>query len=187
MIDGRGKSFDMLSAQLMQSCGVVGTCPLEILSSLLHQSAQVWFLGRSLMSRISPHSPRAVFSPGHGTDINSQVYTLEKVLKMKKDTLSQVVFLDEAMKVCICRHYKLRFDWVLPQLLENKPSATFWTSLGRALEKYTRDSVRSLSLSFNLACVAYPITRVSSRFHLSAADAQHGISQAVTTFPRVLC
>ena len=28
-----------------------------------------------------------------------QVYTLEKVLKMKKDPISQVVFLDEAMKV----------------------------------------------------------------------------------------
>lgn len=27
------------------------------------------------------------------------MYTLEKVLKMKKDTVSQVVFLDEAMKV----------------------------------------------------------------------------------------
>jgi len=28
-----------------------------------------------------------------------KVYTLEKVLKMKRDTISQVVFLDEAMKV----------------------------------------------------------------------------------------
>jgi len=27
------------------------------------------------------------------------VYTLEKVLKLKKDPISQVVFLDEAMKV----------------------------------------------------------------------------------------
>jgi hypothetical protein len=27
------------------------------------------------------------------------VYTLEKVLKMKKDPISQIVFLDEAMKV----------------------------------------------------------------------------------------
>ena len=32
-----------------------------------------------------------------------QVYTLEKVLKVKKDTVSQMVFLDEAMKVSICR------------------------------------------------------------------------------------
>lgn len=28
-----------------------------------------------------------------------QVYSLEKVLKMKKDPISQIVFLDEAMKV----------------------------------------------------------------------------------------
>lgn len=31
--------------------------------------------------------------------IRLQVYTLEKVLKMKKDTVTQAVFLDEAMKV----------------------------------------------------------------------------------------
>ncbi|KAJ7874696.1 Golgi transport complex subunit 5-domain-containing protein [Mycena olivaceomarginata] len=55
-----------------------------------------------------------------------KVYTLEKVLKMKRDTISQVVFLDEAMK-----------------LLENKPSVTFWTSLGKSLEKHTRDSARA--------------------------------------------
>jgi len=29
------------------------------------------------------------------------------------------------------------------KLLENKPSATFWTSLSRSLEKYTRDSSKS--------------------------------------------
>jgi hypothetical protein len=29
----------------------------------------------------------------------AQVYTLEKVLKLKKDPISQIVFLDEAMKV----------------------------------------------------------------------------------------
>ena len=32
---------------------------------------------------------------------NTQVYTLEKVLKMKKDTVSGINFLDEAMKVII--------------------------------------------------------------------------------------
>jgi hypothetical protein len=30
---------------------------------------------------------------------DTQVYTLEKVLKLKKDPISQIVFLDEAMKV----------------------------------------------------------------------------------------
>lgn len=32
-------------------------------------------------------------------DYDAQVYTLEKVLKLKKDPISQIVFLDEAMKV----------------------------------------------------------------------------------------
>ncbi len=37
---------------------------------------------------------------GAGLDCcNPQVYTLEKVLKLKKDPVSQIVFLDEAMKV----------------------------------------------------------------------------------------
>jgi hypothetical protein len=31
--------------------------------------------------------------------INHQVYTLERVLKLKKDPVSGVMFLDEAMKV----------------------------------------------------------------------------------------
>ena len=37
---------------------------------------------------------------GAGLDCcDRQVYTLEKVLKLKKDPVSQIVFLDEAMKV----------------------------------------------------------------------------------------
>jgi hypothetical protein len=32
-------------------------------------------------------------------NIFNQVYTLEKVLKIKKDTVTQTVFLDEAIKV----------------------------------------------------------------------------------------
>ena len=35
--------------------------------------------------------------------LHDQVYTLEKVLKRKKDPVSQVVFLDEAMKVTTYR------------------------------------------------------------------------------------
>ena len=31
--------------------------------------------------------------------VDGQIYTLEKVLKLKKDTSTQAVFLDEAMKV----------------------------------------------------------------------------------------
>ncbi|KAJ7287365.1 Golgi transport complex subunit 5-domain-containing protein [Mycena rebaudengoi] len=68
-----------------------------------------------------------------------KVYTLEKVLKMKRDTVSQVVFLDEAMK-----------------LLENRPSATFWTSLGKSLEKHTRDSARGSTFLQQTLSTGYP-------------------------------
>lgn len=41
-----------------------------------------------------------IFFLGAGVDCcDLQVYTLEKVLKLKKDPVSQIVFLDEAMKV----------------------------------------------------------------------------------------
>ncbi|KAF7298173.1 ACT domain-containing protein [Mycena chlorophos] len=77
-----------------------------------------------------------------------KVYTLEKVLKLKRDTVSQVVFLDEAMKV-----------------LENKPSATFWTSLAKSLEKTARDAARvSTFLQQNLS-TGYPrLLRLFHRF-----------------------
>ncbi|KAJ7497111.1 Golgi transport complex subunit 5-domain-containing protein [Mycena latifolia] len=75
-----------------------------------------------------------------------KVYTLEKVLKMKPDTISQVVFLDEAMK-----------------LLENKPSATFWTSLGKSLEKHTRDSARGSTFLQQTLSTGYP--RLLRLFH----------------------
>ncbi|KAH8119187.1 hypothetical protein DFH11DRAFT_1874064 [Phellopilus nigrolimitatus] len=55
-----------------------------------------------------------------------KVYTLEKVLQLKKDTVTQTNFMDEAMKV-----------------LENKPSATFWTVLARTLERQCKDAARS--------------------------------------------
>ncbi|PBK95675.1 hypothetical protein ARMGADRAFT_1164211 [Armillaria gallica] len=74
------------------------------------------------------------------------VYTLERVLKIKKDTVSHVVFLDEAMK-----------------LLENKPSATFWTALARSLEKNTRDAARSSMFLQQTLSTGYP--RLLRLFH----------------------
>ncbi|GLB37263.1 putative golgi transport complex subunit 5 [Lyophyllum shimeji] len=68
-----------------------------------------------------------------------KVYTLEKVLKLKKDAVTQMPFLDEALK-----------------LLENKPSATFWTSLGRSLEKHARDSAKSSTFLQQTLSTGYP-------------------------------
>lgn len=55
-----------------------------------------------------------------------KVYTLEKVLNLKKDPATGVSFLDVSMKS-----------------LENKPSSTFWASLGMTLEKCCRDASKS--------------------------------------------
>ncbi|KAJ7072504.1 Golgi transport complex subunit 5-domain-containing protein [Mycena amicta] len=77
-----------------------------------------------------------------------KVYTLEKVLKLKRDTVSQVIFLDEAMK-----------------LLENKPSATFWTALGKSLEKTARDAARSSTFLQQTLSAGYPrLLRLFHRF-----------------------
>jgi hypothetical protein len=54
-----------------------------------------------------------------------KVYTLEKVLNLKKDPLSGVSFLDEALKA-----------------IDSKPSTLFWASLGKSLDKYARDAAK---------------------------------------------
>lgn len=68
-----------------------------------------------------------------------KVYTLEKVLKLRKDHVSQVVFLDEAMKV-----------------LEEKPSLTFWHALARALEKQAKDAAKSSTFLQQTLGSGYP-------------------------------
>ncbi|KAH9941012.1 Golgi transport complex subunit 5-domain-containing protein [Amylocystis lapponica] len=68
-----------------------------------------------------------------------KVYALEKVLKLKRDPVSQVVFLDEAMKT-----------------LENKPSAIFWASLGRSLEKQARDASKGSMFLQQTLSTGYP-------------------------------
>ncbi|CDO69255.1 hypothetical protein BN946_scf185042.g157 [Trametes cinnabarina] len=68
-----------------------------------------------------------------------KVYTLEKVLRVKRDPVTDVVFLDEAMKV-----------------LENKPSTTFWASLGRSLEKNARDAAKNSSFLQQTLSTGYP-------------------------------
>jgi conserved oligomeric Golgi complex subunit 5 len=71
---------------------------------------------------------------------------LEKVLKLKKDPISQVVFLDEAMKVKSITLLR-RHGANVVQVLESKPSTTFWAALGRSLEKQTREATKSKNVS----------------------------------------
>ncbi|KAH9895023.1 Golgi transport complex subunit 5-domain-containing protein [Cubamyces lactineus] len=75
-----------------------------------------------------------------------KVYTLEKVLRIKRDPVTDVVFLDEAMKV-----------------LENKPSTTFWAALGRSLEKQARDAAKGSTFLQQTLSTGYP--RLLRLFH----------------------
>ncbi|OJA08043.1 hypothetical protein AZE42_08584 [Rhizopogon vesiculosus] len=68
-----------------------------------------------------------------------KVYTLEKVLKLKKDPVTQRSFLDDVL-----------------QVLENKPSSTFWTYLGRSLEKYARDAAKGSTFLQQTLSSGYP-------------------------------
>ena len=77
-----------------------------------------------------------------------QVYTLEKVLKLKKDAITQASFLDEAMTVRssvffnhLCSHY-ISYK----QVIENQPSLMFWTTLSHAFEVQAKEAVRGASL-----------------------------------------
>ncbi|KAF9484491.1 hypothetical protein BDN70DRAFT_825599 [Pholiota conissans] len=75
-----------------------------------------------------------------------KVYALEKVLKMKRDATTHVIFLDEAMK-----------------LLENNPSTTFWMSLSRSLQKHFQDSSKGSSFIQQTLSSGYP--RLLRLFH----------------------
>ncbi|KAG2028524.1 hypothetical protein BDR03DRAFT_1019686 [Suillus americanus] len=75
-----------------------------------------------------------------------KVYTLEKILKLKKDPITQRSFLDDVMKV-----------------LENQPSSAFWTSLGRSLEKYARDAAKGSTFLQQTLSSGYP--RLLRLFH----------------------
>ncbi len=104
-----------------------------------------------------------------------KVYTLEKVLKIKKDTVTHVVFLDETMKV-VLRHSPFRAHLTKYQLLENTPSVSFWTSLSRSLEKHARDASKS-------KCVGKLVRIQSVYCILDSSFLQQTLS---TGYPRLL-
>ncbi|KAL5485046.1 hypothetical protein ACEPAI_7688 [Sanghuangporus weigelae] len=83
---------------------------------------------------------------GELADCCIKVITLEKVLQLKKDTLTQTNFMDEAMKV-----------------LENKPSSTFWTVLARTLEKHCKEASRNSTFMQQTLSSGYP--RLLRLFH----------------------
>ncbi|GAA5906661.1 hypothetical protein JCM5296_006448 [Sporobolomyces johnsonii] len=68
-----------------------------------------------------------------------KVYTLEKVLKLKKDQSTQTSFLDEAMTV-----------------LDNKPSVLFWTTLAQAFETQAKEAARSSAFIQSMLSTGYP-------------------------------
>ncbi|WVR05941.1 hypothetical protein IAU60_002967 [Kwoniella sp. DSM 27419] len=75
-----------------------------------------------------------------------KVYTLEKVLKMKRDAVTQVEFLDEVMKS-----------------LDEKPSFTFWTTLAKAFEAQSKEAIRSSPWLQQALSTGYP--RLLRLFH----------------------
>ncbi|WWC86312.1 uncharacterized protein L201_001185 [Kwoniella dendrophila CBS 6074] len=75
-----------------------------------------------------------------------KVYTLEKVLKMKKDAMTGIEFLDEVMKT-----------------LDEKPSFTFWTTLAKAFEGQSKEAIRSSPWLQQALSTGYP--RLLRLFH----------------------
>ncbi|CAE6430952.1 unnamed protein product [Rhizoctonia solani] len=68
-----------------------------------------------------------------------KVYNLEKVLKYKKDPVSQASFLDEAMAV-----------------LESKPTTTFWSGLARSLDKHSKEAAKGSTFLQQTLSTGYP-------------------------------
>ncbi|KAG8739425.1 hypothetical protein FRC10_005634 [Ceratobasidium sp. 414] len=68
-----------------------------------------------------------------------KVYNLEKVLKLKKDPVTQSSFLEEAMTI-----------------LENKPTYTFWGALARSLDKHSKDASKASTFLQQTLSTGYP-------------------------------
>ncbi|CAE7222027.1 unnamed protein product [Rhizoctonia solani] len=68
-----------------------------------------------------------------------KVYNLEKVLKYKKDPVSQASFLDEAMAV-----------------LESKPTTAFWSALARSLDKHSKEAAKGSTFLQQTLSTGYP-------------------------------
>ncbi|KAI9635240.1 Golgi transport complex subunit 5-domain-containing protein [Dioszegia hungarica] len=75
-----------------------------------------------------------------------KVYTLEKVLKLKKDAETHVEFLEVVMKT-----------------LDERPSFTFWTTLAKALETQTKDVAKTSAWLQQALSTGYP--RLLRIFH----------------------
>lgn len=80
--------------------------------TLPHWSIALWARLESLLSHLG--------------DVCIKIYTLEKVLLLKRDPATQISFLDEAMSV-----------------LDGRPTLVYWTELAGSLETQTKESVRS--------------------------------------------
>lgn len=108
------------------------------------------------------------------------MYTLEKVLKMKRDTISQVIFLDEAMKVNpIYKGGAVDTETYFFSFSKISQARRFGRRLGnhwRSTPEIQRE-VRHLLSSGRFL--------IRLRFHLSAADAQYRISSSSPSFPSV--
>ncbi|SCV73732.1 BQ2448_6162 [Microbotryum intermedium] len=68
-----------------------------------------------------------------------KVYTLEKVLKLKLDQMTQTSFLDEAMTA-----------------LDDRPSAMFWSTFASTLEQHTKETARSSTFVQTTLASSYP-------------------------------
>ncbi|GAB1524419.1 hypothetical protein RhiTH_007573 [Rhizoctonia solani] len=90
-----------------------------------------------------------------------KVYNLEKVLKHKKDPISQSSFLDEAMTAS-----------TTVIVLENRPTTAFWSALARSLDKHSKEAAKASTFLQQTLSTGYP--RFLRLFHdLFAKIAMH--------------
>ena len=92
------------------------------------------------------------------------------------------MFLDEAMKVSGCISVFRGGGNETKKLLENNPTATFWTSLGRSLEKCARDASKgsATTIVFRVSLMRKPSLLVFPN------DPQLQLSETAALDPRVL-
>lgn len=90
-----------------------------------------------------------------------KVYVLERVLKLKKDPVNQNTFLEDALSVSLVPrgiHLPELSNLTVSsyQVLDNKPTFTFWTTLSQSFESQAKEAARASQFVQQTLSINYP-------------------------------
>lgn len=90
-----------------------------------------------------------------------KVYVLERVLKLKKDPVTQNTFLDDTLSVSLLSREhvgcpKQSTNFIFNKVLDNKPTFTFWTTLSQSFETQAKEAAKASQFVQQTLSINYP-------------------------------